>query len=123
MGRGRLVSVTTRPAPIAAWPTWCCGAAAQGPGMPICYTWIEWLSTGSLDAIGATSALQLSREAAQDASAGAPPPTVAAGGGGAAGEGPGRTADQLLMQLMLYEAARDFHIFQAVRKVAQAKVP
>ena len=107
--------------------------------MPICYTWIDWLQSSSMEAIGATSALQLARQAASPAADRSPPsprtaqapqpicaPSEAAAvetdgaTEGAVWDGGGGAADRVVMQLMLYDAARDFKIFQEVRPAAVA---
>lgn len=107
--------------------------------MPICYTWIDWLRSSSVEAIGATTALQLAHQAASPAAGRWPPSSGAAplphpicapseaaareidgareGGGWDDGRG---AADHVVMQLMLYDAARDFKIFQEVRPAVVA---
>lgn len=102
---------------------------SQGPGMPICYTWIEWLQSSCLDAIGASCALELARLAAED---GAPENSSEPGAESCDDEGTlavhhdshsesaDLRANQLLMQLMMYDANRGFHIFQSVRCLATA---
>lgn len=98
--------------------------------MPICYTWIEWLQSSCLDAIGASCALELARLAAEDGAPGTSSEPGAASSDDeetladehhdSLSDSVDMRADHLLMQLMMYDANRGFHIFQSVRCLALA---
>ena len=124
----------------------CKDACIQGCGLPVVYTWVDWLQTHALEHLGAARALDLSSIAAQpaaDASAGGlsngrQHSTVSDGGSAhvafelgksaassahagsncmthSAADGGTRTPDELFMQLMLYDTARDYSLFRQVK--------
>ena len=93
----------------------------QGEGLPICYTWAEWLQTTALDALDYTDSLPLQSIAAARQTATVSPPKAATSPGQTLadagvplnpGVGPW---EKLLVQLLQADAARDFQLFQEVR--------
>jgi hypothetical protein len=54
--------------------------AEQGPGTPICYTWVDWLKHSALDFLGASTALLVPGHAlsTQGSPPASPPPSLPA---------------------------------------------
>ena len=95
----------------------------QGPGLPVTYTWAEWLQTSALEALGYSTSLPVPRIATASKTAAAAPVDVtadAATSSAAADSAqialePGpRSWEMLLVQLLQFDASRDFQLFQEV---------
>ena len=94
---------------------------AQGPDMPVVYTWAEWLQTSALEALSYSASLPVPRIAAalQTAAAFQPEEVVDATSSSAAAD-PAQTAaepgdrpwEMLLVQLLQYDASREYQLFQ-----------
>ncbi len=98
----------------------------QGSGLPICYTWAEWLQTAALEALDYNSSLPLQSIAAGLQTASVSPPKMAADpaqnkadadadAGGAVAVPSASSWEKLLMQLLHADAVRDLQLFQEVR--------
>ena len=100
---------------------------SQGPGLPLCYTWVEWLQTESLTALGYATSFPVQRVAAalQTATVDLPDATADPAQTPADEGGPAQIAadlgdtswEKLLVQLLQADAARDFQLFQEVRQL------
>ena len=97
----------------------------QGSGLAICYTWAEWLRTEALTTLGYDSSLPVQpiATALQTASvspsgATASPAQPHAHVDVIVAEPDAGTWEELLVQLLLADAARDFQRFQEVRRLA-----
>ena len=106
----------------------------QGSGLPICYTWAEWLQTAALEALGHATSLPLKSIAAGLQTASISPPKTAADPAQTeadtdavrviADPGAGAGAwEKLLMQLLHADAVRDFQLFQEVRPFQRIGIP